>query len=276
MTDSGQELLSAALRYIEHSLGESISQEQCARAACCSLSGLQKTFRRVFHISVEEYIRRRRLSCAAHELKDGAQVLDTALKYGYGSAEAFTRAFFRLWGMTPTEYRKNWRFSELYPRLDFPRDFIVKGEHFMTHRFDISELYDYIRSRSGTYVISFDMVHMMRINDDYGHKAGDGAIVECLRRIDKHCGEDMAAFRIGGDEFVLVTGIADKERAKELAEKILSYNGETVTCEGSTFPVSMRAGIVLLGDECKHYDRLFAKLVQGSRAADPNVPEFME
>ncbi|MBP1544657.1 MAG: helix-turn-helix transcriptional regulator, partial [Oscillospiraceae bacterium] len=83
--------LTDALEYIESRLSDEISQEECARAACCSLSGLQKMFRYVFHRSVGDYITRRRLSKAAKDLQTGElSVLEIAMKYGYGSAEAFT------------------------------------------------------------------------------------------------------------------------------------------------------------------------------------------
>ena len=114
--------LTAALEYIENNLTSGLTQEGCARYACCSLSGLQKMFRNVFHTSVGGYVTKRRVTAAAKELqKRERSVLDIALEYGWGSAEAFTRAFSRVWGMTPTEYRRRWRFSGLCPKLDIPR-----------------------------------------------------------------------------------------------------------------------------------------------------------
>ena len=254
--------LTAALEYIENRLDEDISQEECARSACVSLSGLQKLFRNVFHKSIGDYITRRKLTAAAKELQQREMsVLDIALKYGWGSAEAFTRAFSRVWGVTPTEYRRRWRFSGLCPKLDFPRNLMYKGECIMTHRYDISELYDYIKSMQGTYLLCFDIVHMMEINDNYGHDAGDKAILECLHRIDRECTDEMMMFRIGGDEFVMMTGLSDKAAVEALAKKILSHNGETVEHGGNTIPVSLRAGAVLLTSGRLSYSELFAELV---------------
>ena len=154
--------LTMALEYIEKNLAGELSQEECARYSCCSLSGLQKLFRSVFHKSVGDYVSRRRLTAAARELQSReSSTLEIAVKYGWGSAEAFTRAFSRVWGVTPTEYRRSWRFSGLCPRLDFPREFMREGELIMTHKYDISELYDYIKSRQGTYILSFDTAHLM-------------------------------------------------------------------------------------------------------------------
>ena len=178
--------LAAALEYVEQNLTSDFSQEKCARYACCSLSGLQKLFRSVFRRSVGDYVARRRLTAAARELQQTDRTaLDIAVEFGWGSAEAFTRAFSRVWGVTPSEYRRSWHFSGLCPRLDFPRHFMREGELIMTSKYDISELYDYIRSRQGTYAVTFDASHLMEINDTLGREAGDKVILECIRRIDR-------------------------------------------------------------------------------------------
>ncbi|WP_338000619.1 helix-turn-helix transcriptional regulator [Paenibacillus urinalis] len=58
-------------------------------------------------ISVGEYIRRRRLTLAAQELsRTDSKVINIALKYGYDTPEAFTKAFRRQHGITPSEARK--------------------------------------------------------------------------------------------------------------------------------------------------------------------------
>lgn len=254
--------LTAALEFIENNLADEISQEDIARHVCCSLSGLQKLFRSVFHKSVGDYITRRRLTLAAREIQQNkASFLDIALKYGYGSAEAFTRAFTRVWGMTPSEYRRSWHFSGLTPRLDLPRKFMHEGELIMTHRYDISELYDYIKSKQGTYILSFDTARLMEINDTFGHEAGDKVILECLHRIDRECADGMIMFRIGGDEFVMLTGLSDKAAVSGLAHRILSHNGETVEHNGMDIPVNMRAGAVMLKTGKLSYSELFTELV---------------
>ena len=267
--------LTNALEYIESRLADEITQEDCAKAACCSLSGLQKMFRFVFHLSVGDYITRRRLSKAAQALQQGElSVLEIAMQYGYGSAEAFTRAFTRLWGMTPTAYRREWRFSGICPRLDIPKTTMYEGELVMTNKFDISELYDYIREKQGTYILCFDTARLTPINQTYGSTAGDKVILECLRRIDAACTGDMVMFRIGGNEFAMVTGLSDKAEVQALADTILSQNGNCITHDGSDIPVEMRAGAVLL-DRTPRYHELFVKLV-ASASVEPGKLAFEE
>lgn len=266
--------LTAALEYIEQNLTSEFSQEECARYVCCSLSGLQKLFRSVFRRSVGDYVTRRRLTAAARELQlTDRTALDIAVEYGWGSAEAFTRAFSRVWGVTPSEYRRSWRFSGLCPRLDLPRQFMREGELIMTSKYDISELYDYIRSRQGTYALTFDTSHLMEINNTLGREAGDKVILECLRRIDRECSDGMMMFRIGGDEFVMLTGLSEKPQVESLAGRILAHNGETVSHGGTDIPVSMRAGAVLLKPGKLSYSELFTELV--SAPADiPGAVKF--
>lgn len=264
-------VLLSALEFIEENLTAELTQEDCARHSCCSLSGLQKMFRNVFHTSVGGYVTKRRVTAAAKELQQReSSVLEIALKYGWGSAEAFTRAFSRVWGMTPTEYRRRWRFSGLCPKFDIPRKLMYNGELIMTNKYDISELYDYIKSKQGTYLLSFDISHFDNVNKTYGHDAGDKVIVECLHRIDRECTDGMMMFRIGGDEFVMMTGLSDRAEAEALAMKVLSHNGETVEWNGAEIPVNMRAGAVLLKSGRLSYSELFAELVS---APSPNAGE---
>lgn len=262
-------ILKKALEYVEENLTEDFSQEKCAKACYCSLSSLQKLFRNVFHMGVGDYVTRRRLSNAAEELLNTkVSTLEIAVKYGYGSAESFSRAFSRVWGVSPTEYRKNWRFSQLCPPLntqDENIDFIYKGEFIMSKKYDISKLYDYIKSNQGTYILTFDTVRLLWINENLGREAGDKAILECLRRIDAECGDDKVMFRIGGDEFVMMTGLSDREQAEKIARKILCHNGENVKYSGGEVEVSMRCGITLLENKKLSYDTLFAELATAPR-----------
>ena len=64
-------------------------------------------------------------------------------------------------------------------------------------RIDISEAYDEICRMKGTYVICFDIVGLMPIND-ISREAGDLAILESLKRIEQVCTENMLQLRIGG------------------------------------------------------------------------------
>ncbi|MHC1695313.1 MAG: helix-turn-helix domain-containing protein [Eubacteriales bacterium] len=249
-------VLADALDYIEENLCESISQRDIACACHVSLSCLQKLFKYVFHQGLGLYISRRRLTRAAAYLASGHGVTQTALKYQYNSPEVFTRAFKRLWGTAPSEHGKKWRFTGLYPKIEFN----YNGGNIMPKRqVDITQLYDILKEMTDTYILCFDIIGLMEINN-ISTDAGDAAILECLRRIDEGREDDMLLFRIGGDEFALVTGLTDESAVQALAEKILSLNGGTVKWKGGEQPVSMRAGAMRYGKRNVRYSELFGLL----------------
>lgn len=60
----------------------------------------------------------------------------------------------------------------------------------------------------------------MEINDTLGREAGDRVILECLHRIDRECADGMLMFRIGGDEFAMLTGLSDRAAAEALGAQV--------------------------------------------------------
>jgi AraC family transcriptional regulator len=83
-------------------------------------------------LPVSEYIRRRRLTAATAEILAGDTVIDVAVRYGYGSAEAFTRAFKAFHGLTPSEARRPGALLRSQPKLRF--HLRVEGSTDMQHR----------------------------------------------------------------------------------------------------------------------------------------------
>lgn len=67
-----------------------------------------KKFREISGMQFRDYLRGRRLAFALKELRDTeAGILDIALSYGFSSHAAFSRAFRKAYGITPSAYRKN-------------------------------------------------------------------------------------------------------------------------------------------------------------------------
>ena len=66
-----------------------------------------RLFRDYLGLTPAEYIRKYRLTQAAKQLRDGAvRIIDAALDAGFSNADTFTRAFYREFGMSPSDYRK--------------------------------------------------------------------------------------------------------------------------------------------------------------------------
>lgn len=254
------ELLAEALEYVEQHLQEDLHTEDVAAACYCSKSTIEKLFRQVNHISVRDYVIRRRMTKAARMLVERPEMnlLDVALTYGYSSNEAFTRVFCQTWNCLPSKYRENKRVLELFPRAHVP---LESGEEkFMSkQKFDVSELYDLFQSRKNCYFVCCDIDHLVPINE-ISTKAGDLAILESMNRMDAVAGENDVLFRIGGDEFALLTNSEDEAYAKGLAEQILSHNGESIDFEGRKIPLSLYAGVVKLGKKVGRYSEMFTEL----------------
>ncbi len=95
-----------AVWHIEAHLSEPFSLENTARAAGVSKFHLSRSFGFVMGMSPSAYARTRRLSAAARRLAAGeTDILSLALDTGYGSHEAFTRAFRDQFGATPEQVR---------------------------------------------------------------------------------------------------------------------------------------------------------------------------
>ena len=112
--------MNQALVYIEENLDGEIDFRQVERLALCSEYHFRRLFSFLAGISLSEYVRRRRLTWAAFDLiHSDARVIDTAIKYGYSSPDSFSRAFYSLHGVTPTEARANGRSLKAFPRMTF-------------------------------------------------------------------------------------------------------------------------------------------------------------
>lgn len=125
--------LNLAMDYIEDNLEGKISYDTAARLACCSTYHFQRMFSYIAGVPLSEYIRRRRLTLAGFELRTGGvKVIDTAMKYGYESPEAFSRAFKKLHGVLPASVRDAGVSLKAYPKMSF--SITIKGDTEMKYR----------------------------------------------------------------------------------------------------------------------------------------------
>ncbi|XCP84381.1 AraC family transcriptional regulator [Roseburia hominis] len=112
--------LNQAVTYIEEHLTEKIDYEKLSEIAGCPAYHFQKMFFYMTEMTLSEYIRRRRMSLAAIDLKDKhAKVIDVALKYGYDSPTAFNRAFQSIHGIAPSRVRSEAITLKAYPVICF-------------------------------------------------------------------------------------------------------------------------------------------------------------
>ena len=256
------QILIEALEYIDNNLTESINTEKIANYLYCSKSTIEKLFKYVNNMTIRDYIIRRRMSKAAIELTTYPErtILDIGIQYGYGSNEAFTRAFHSIWQVSPSEFRKNPSNYELFPGYKLNRELMEEDRMKDRKKIDISELYDCIKGRSGCYLVLGDIKHLIPINE-ISHKAGDLAIITAMNRMENAAGEGDIVFRIGGDEFVLLTNSKDENYAKVVCEEILSHNKECIKWDNQEIPLSMYVKVVrFASDNGLRYSEFFSML----------------
>ena len=126
-------LLNNIIEYIERNLDATLDIDELSKVAYSSRYHFQRVFHALTGFTVTEYIRNRRLTLAAEELvATDKKVIDIALKYDYESPEAFTKAFKRLHGISPSALRKLNGKIKAFPKISF--QISIKGEFEMIYR----------------------------------------------------------------------------------------------------------------------------------------------
>lgn len=102
------ERIQKSIEYIETNIENEIDLNQAAREAFMSQSNYYRMFFALVGFTVKEYIRQRRISLAASELHcSDSKVMDIAIKYDFESQDSFSRAFKRITGFLPSQFRQN-------------------------------------------------------------------------------------------------------------------------------------------------------------------------
>jgi len=127
------ERLNQAMEHIEGHLDQDLDVEELARIAATSEHHLRRMFSALAGMPLSEYIRRRRLTLAGAEVLAGrATLLEIGVRYGYGSGEAFARAFRAMHGIGPAEARRTRAALDSQPRMAFR--LTVEGSSSMRYR----------------------------------------------------------------------------------------------------------------------------------------------
>lgn len=100
--------INKSIEYIDHNLTNKIELKDLSDRVFLSKYHFHRIFHAVVGEPVAEYIRKRRLMEAAKELlSTDDKIIDIAFKYQFSSQEVFTKAFKRLYGVSPREFRRN-------------------------------------------------------------------------------------------------------------------------------------------------------------------------
>lgn len=125
--------LNLVIDYIENHLTDEISLKSVAEYAKVSDFHFRKVFFYLSGMTLNEYIRNRKLSEANKNLLAGEQVIDVAFKYGYQSTDGFSRAFKKWSGFLPSTVIQN-KTSKVFPKFSFK--IIITGGTTMEFRIE--------------------------------------------------------------------------------------------------------------------------------------------
>lgn len=161
--------LNDVMANIERQLDQPVDVAELARIAATSEYHLRRLFSALAGIGLSEYVRRRRLTVAAAEVLAGEQsLLDIAVRHGYGSAEAFGRAFQAVHGVSPGEARRRGAVLRAQPRISFR--LTIDGSGSMEYRIVDKEAFHLVGRRARVPLV---------------HEGMNPAIVEFVRSIDQ-------------------------------------------------------------------------------------------
>lgn len=133
--------LNKLMDYIETHLTEEITGKDISQIVGLSDYHFKRMFSYMAGMSLNEYIKNRRLSVANVELINGAKVTDVAYKYGYQSIEGFSRAFREWCGFLPSEVTKN-KIQKSFPKFSFFID--IRGGISMEFKIEEKEKFNIV------------------------------------------------------------------------------------------------------------------------------------
>jgi len=130
-----------AIDYIEENLEEEINYENVAKQIGMSSYYFHRMFSAIVGVSPAEYIRNRRLTCAAEDLtRNNGNILDVALKYRFESNESFTRAFTKFHQILPKIAKQKGNELKAFSRVKL--EFKIDGGNILNYRIEDKEKFE--------------------------------------------------------------------------------------------------------------------------------------
>lgn len=134
------ERIQQSIDYIEEHLQDKLDIRVIANNAYFSITHYYRIFQAMVGDSVKDYVRKRRLSKAAVELvSTDKRIIDIAFDYDFESQEVFTRAFIRLFDVTPGRYRKRKSNLALYEKANIYLKDMAANANCISSRFVIDK-----------------------------------------------------------------------------------------------------------------------------------------
>ncbi|MBN2407493.1 MAG: diguanylate cyclase [Elusimicrobia bacterium] len=107
-------------------------------------------------------------------------------------------------------------------------------------------------------VLVLDIDDFKRVNDTYGHPAGDSVLVDMSRKISENIRREDILIRYGGEEFVIILPGMTKDKARATADRLLKcVSRHSLYWEGESFNITISIGISTYPDDTARYQELF-------------------
>jgi len=108
-------------------------------------------------------------------------------------------------------------------------------------------------------VLTMDLDHFKRVNDNYGHQAGDQVLVDFVELIKNSSRKEDRLFRFGGEEFLLLLPNTDRVGLLAAAQQLQQQVAHNLRSPGGAVTMSV-GGAILRRDE--HWEDMLERADQ--------------
>jgi len=229
---------------IEDHLETPLDRRDLIRMSFFSSAAFYPLFQNLVGTSLKDYVQRRRLSMSCRNLTESDEsVLSIALRYQYASSESYSRAFKRLTGLSPRQYRLRGDLIIPFGRITLVEN-QVGGRIEMKRRMNQSLVKEALSVSTGL-LLNIDIDNFEQVNQQYSRAAGDAILVEVPNRINKllnQYGIAQPAIRIHNDEFIaLIPDSAD--HTETIVDRIMDTLKEPYCFHEETIRITVSIGI---------------------------------
>lgn len=131
-------------------------------------------------------------------------------------------------------------------------------------------------------ILLIDLDGFKKVNDTYGHEAGDALLVEVASRVQALIRYEDVVARLGGDEFVILlqrmygNNITNREIVQQIGIELIGIINQPFHFKGKVLMVGASIGVCLLGGDDKDVDGLIRNAdVAMYQAKKRNVPKVV-
>jgi diguanylate cyclase (GGDEF)-like protein len=117
-------------------------------------------------------------------------------------------------------------------------------------------------------LLILDLDHFKKLNDTYGHPAGDAALKGAADILRRHLRKGDQAARYGGEEFVMILPGTDQDGAQHLAERVReALEGHRLVFEGARIQLTASFGLAVWPGDGKETEELLGSADRALYAA---------